>query len=205
MIKKLFFTVCFLCLFSAIAIQLKAQPIPHLGIRLGVNAATVSGVEGGFGKRRVGLVAGVYGHFMIGKSHFSIQPELLYTQKGINRNVFGYLLRVHSKLKINYIEIPVLFKYTFIPNATVRPSIYLGPYAGYNIVAKKEKTPDISVDSRSQIEIIDFGFSTGVGIAFGRYHLGFRFTFAAAGVSSSGSYTGYHRNSVFSFVTGVDI
>lgn len=202
--KKLFF-FCFLFLFVTSVYQLKAQPIPHLGIRLGMNAATVSGVEGDFGKRRIGLVAGVYGHFMISKCHFSIQPELLYSQKGINHNIFGQFLQVHNSLKINYIEIPILFKYIFIPSSSVRPSIYLGPYVGFNIVAKRERYPGTSVNSRSDIEAIDFGFSTGASVALGRYHLGFRFTFAASGISSSGSYTGYHRNSVLSFVTGVDI
>lgn len=169
-----------------------------------MNAAAVSGIEGGIGKRRIGLAAGVYGHFMIGKRHFSIQPELLYSQKGFHGNVTGQFLQVHRKLKLNYIEIPVLFKYTFIPGASVRPSIYLGPYAGFNIVAEKVIADDLSLNSRSEIEAIDFGLSTGAGVALGRYHLGFRFTFAIAGVSSR-NITGYHRNSVFSFVTGVDI
>lgn len=207
MTKKLFFTLGFLYLFSASAFQLKAQPVPHFGIRVGMNLATIT--YPGFGNtkgRRIGLIAGVYGHFMIGKRHFSIQPEFLYSQKGVNASaVFqGKFLR-GEEIRLDYFEIPILFKYTFIPGKIVRPSIYLGPYVGFNVVAKKEKA-GVSIDKYydSKIKNVDFGFSTGVSVAFGRYSLGFRFTFAALGISSN-DITGVSRNSVFSIVTGVDI
>lgn len=201
--KKGLCFICFLCLFGLSISRLKAQPIPHLGVRLGMNFATITNGAGfgNSGSRRIGLIAGVYRNFMISKRHFSIQPEFLFSQKGVNRSVVfqGEWIRGET-IKLNYFEIPVLFKYTFIPDKTVHPSVYLGPYVGFNIVAKKAFGSDID----SKIKNVDFGFSTGASIAFRRYHIGFRFTFAALGVAAD-NITSSHRNSVFSIVTGIDI
>src|SRR5699024_11089031 len=140
MIKKGLCFLCFLFLFGLSTPQLKAQPIPHLGVRLGMNFATITNGAGfgNSGSRRIGLIAGLYRNFMIGKRHFSIQPEFLFSQKGVSRSVVfqGQLLRSET-IKLDYFEIPVLFKYTFIPGKAVQPSVYLGPYVGFNVVAKK--------------------------------------------------------------------
>jgi hypothetical protein len=111
------------------------------------------------------------------------------------------------KFSLGYLEVPVMFKYNILPSALVQPSIYLGPYVGFKLHAKLKAVSGASSIKKSvdsSVQNVDVGFATGVGLGYGRYHLGFRFTFGLKGIML-GSFTNEPRNSVLSVVAGIDI
>jgi hypothetical protein len=106
-----------------------------LGIKGGLNIANVSGTDVPPGSKTLtGFAAGGYLEISL-PLLFTIQPEILYSQKGFtyDENVFGTNVKVTAKL--NYLEIPVLVKYSF-PVPVVKPSLYAGPAMGILLGAK---------------------------------------------------------------------
>jgi hypothetical protein len=105
--------------------QLRAQNI-DLGVKGGVNIASVStnisDIEE-FTKSKTGFVGGIFASFRLGSGVMAIQPEVLYSQKGLKAEELG----VTAKLNTNYIEIPLLLKANINAGEKVRPAFYVGP------------------------------------------------------------------------------
>ena len=166
----------------------------HIGVKAGLNLADAYGDDvddimsfaGALGvdkQVRVGAVGGLFMSYAP-ISWFSIQPELLYSQKGVKLEWFG----AEAVAKLDYIEIPVLAKLN-IPIGAVKPNIFVGPAFAFNIVARG--TVDVGgttvvsgslKDAGADIEAFDFGLVFGGGVDFevgsvlvtldGRYTLG---------------------------------
>lgn len=114
--KKIIWT-CLLCLF---AMQIKAQnpdsaiyteiPKFKLGVRAGINFAQISG-SGAQGFNHFGAVGGMFFDYRI-KKRMSLITELMYTMKGARRNPNPDFGDYNSySFDLDYIEIPVLFRY----------------------------------------------------------------------------------------------
>lgn len=105
-----------------IAAPLQAQTT--LGVKGGINIANVdASVEDlpDILDSKTGFVGGAFVNLTLG-SLFALQPELLYSQKGFQADIFTE----SAALATNYIEIPVLLKAQF-KLAMLRPAIYAGP------------------------------------------------------------------------------
>lgn len=162
------------CLFavSLAAPQASAQGI-KLGVKGGVNIADFGGSDAdslGSTKSKAGFVGGAFAEFMIGDM-FAIQPEVLYSQKGIKAEEAG----ATAKLKLDYIEVPVLFKVNIpIEGSKVRPSVYAGPAVAFKASCKVSGSVggvDVDVDCDDPlidlpVKSTDFGVAFGGGIAF---------------------------------------
>jgi hypothetical protein len=102
-----------------------------------------------------GFAGGLYAGIPLGKS-FTLEPELLYTNKGAN--VEG----ASATVNLNYIEIPVLARYNFTTDGG--PFAYAGPYVGFNMNCNTTTTlattncSDASVNANTV-----FGGALGVG------------------------------------------
>ena len=88
---------------------------------------------------RIGLVGGAFVSINVSPT-FSIQPEILYSIKGVEKK-FRYNFNstdFESVLQIEtaYLEIPVLLKYKFPSEGKIRPSLYVGPALGFNLSGK---------------------------------------------------------------------
>lgn len=88
---------------------------------------------------RIGLIGGAFLSFNVGPT-FSIQPEILYSVKGVEKK-FRYNFNstdFETVLQVNtaYLEIPVLLKYRFPTEGNIKPSLYVGPALGFNISGK---------------------------------------------------------------------
>lgn len=82
---------------------------------------------------RAGFVGGLYAGFGIGR-YFSIQPEVLYSQKG-----FKYVGDVGElNAKLDYLEVPVLFRVTYDVGEAgdVAPTAYVGASVGFEVSCK---------------------------------------------------------------------
>lgn len=102
--RKVILSVGIFCICCMCGNQVKAQGVPYFGIRFGVNSADI--FPGTNSDRRIGFTGGIYGNFKIPNSRFSVQPELLYSQKGNKPHSFEQ--DIEEQINLDYIEIPVL-------------------------------------------------------------------------------------------------
>jgi hypothetical protein len=119
--KKLLNTLFFLALIWGASISTQAQT----GIRFGVKAGYSLGMQYGIlpkdnpydvdSDSRHGFSGGILLYFPITDA-FGVQQEFLYTNKGSTQNVSidEPYFSTSSEYKLNYFEMPILFRYTFI-------------------------------------------------------------------------------------------
>ena len=107
--------------------QVQAQSF-DLGVKGGVNLANVSTniptIED-IKTSNTGFVGGAFLGIGLG-SVFSIQPELLYSQKGFSAEEGD----LEASLNTNYLEIPLLVKAN-LDAGLLRPAIYAGPVLSF--------------------------------------------------------------------------
>ncbi len=88
---------------------------------------------------------GVLGEYSLIEETFSVQAEILYSELGakyeynytedyLRGGEYSYNESGESTIKLNYISVPVLAKYYFIPGFSVEA----GPQFGFNVSAKDE-------------------------------------------------------------------
>ena len=150
------FTTLVIFSFSFLATQVNAQDAVKTGAKGGLNFATMSdGYD-----TRTGFVVGGFAKFGIPDSPLSIQPEVMYSQQGGKVD--------NNEIRIDYLQVPVLFKLAMSQGGTVEPNLFAGPYAGLRILAEQEGgTGGLfggSTNIENQTEQVDYGLSFGGGI-----------------------------------------
>jgi|AntRauTorcE11897_2_1112592.scaffolds.fasta_scaffold36344_1 opacity protein-like surface antigen len=186
--KKLLYTFT-LILGLLVVNQQSAHAQADFGIRGGVNFATIS-ADGFSPDSRTGLLVGAYANFGMDGA-ISIQPEVLYSAKGAS---FG-----DNETKLDYVEIPILAKYTIDTDGSLAPHFYAGPYVGINVSAKNENDDDIS----EGISSTDFGLTLGGGLGFDSFNIGARYSLGLSNIADADN-AGDSKNRVFSIVAGFD-
>ncbi len=188
----------FTALFLATAFTtISAQDAVKTGVKGGLNFATIS--NGDF-DTRTGFTIGGFAKFGIPDSPLSIQPEALYSQQGGENN--------GSEVRIDYLQIPVLFKFALSQNATVEPNIFAGPYAGYRLVAEQDAAGGLfggSSNIENQTEEVDYGFALGGGLDIevgdSIFTMDARYNYGMADVFTERS----GKNRVFSITFGISL
>ncbi|MDO8366831.1 MAG: porin family protein [Saprospiraceae bacterium] len=191
-IKSIFATV------AIIATFLIPQSQAQVAIKAGVNFASISEsasletYESLKNNSVTGFQAGI--SFDLGLSEmFTIQPELLYIQKG-GKSTYSINAenKFVSRLYYNYVEVPVLAKLKFYKEDGGGFYLLGGPFIGLAISGKSKRTTtllgesttveeDFNFDNDDEAERqkrTDWGVSFGGGVKFGhmfidaRYNLG---------------------------------
>jgi len=152
-------------------ITANAQNPLKIGVKGGFVVGNVEGDDSpDFGSRE-GLVGGVFTNLpLIGG--LVLQPELLYAQKGGEFSTMLEGIPVDINLKMDYIEIPILFKYGIATNSPVTPFILAGPVFSFNVSSKTEfKTSVIGFPFAMEVDnynekSTDLGMALGVGVDF---------------------------------------
>lgn len=154
--------ICFLATVLFSFLSLFAQD-PKFGVKAGLNLATVTGSGG---EMKPGFSGGFLAHVHVTPA-FSLQPELIYSNQGTKYND-------NDKLRLNYINLPVLLQYNFDNGFRLQG----GPQVGFLLDAKR-KVNDVEIDQSDSYKSIDFSIPLGVsylgysGFGFdGRYNLG---------------------------------
>ncbi|MBA9076211.1 MULTISPECIES: porin family protein [Rufibacter] len=179
--KKLFILV------AAVVASYAAQAQSSFGIKGGVNYSNLSGdlkEESRF-NNKLGFHAGLYLNAPIVGDFFSIQPEVLYSNKGFKYDdkVIATPLgetRYEGSANFNYIDIPVLAR------VKAGPLFFeAGPQASYllSINDKTKKyidgelvTSETSTKSKDNYSDFEIGYAAGVGFATsGGITLGLRY------------------------------
>jgi hypothetical protein len=116
---------------------------------------------------RVGFAAGGFLAIRFGGG-FSIQPEVLFTQKGVKLDVSESGLSGDVTYKADYLDVPVLARLTF--GKGVRGYVFAGPSFDIKLNAKmkvgimgQSEEEDIS----DQVEDFEFAVAFGGGIELG--------------------------------------
>src|SRR5829696_2748550 len=105
--------------------------VPGLGVKGGVNLATQrnKGEDGSdSSKSAVGFVTGVFATFPVA-SWLEVQPELLYARKGARADLDG----ITSTLQIDYLEIPVLARFSRHGSGTMGYYVAGGPSIAFQL------------------------------------------------------------------------
>lgn len=182
----------FILLFSITA---HAQVLPKFGVKAGLNYSTFNNADGA--EYKAGFLGGVYANFKIPATPMAIQPEILYAQYGAKAE------GTDVKYSIDYVQIPVLAKFGFgAPGVPVRPEVFFGPYAGFNINADVENSP-FQVDTNELVKNSDWGVVVGAGIQVSKLNFEFRYTAGLTDVFED-QYADGEKNGAFSLTVGVN-
>lgn len=147
-----------------------------IGIMAGVNYATVDqdpelgDVEF---KYRLGLLAGGFLGYQVNEV-FSVEPQVLYSQKGTEVEGTGSNSTLEGSVKLSYIEVPLLLKFWFpVSNSQIRPFVFAGPVVAFELNCTLEGeilsvtgSEDCEETSVVKTKSTDFGGTAGGGIEF---------------------------------------
>ena len=124
----------------------------RFGLKAGLNIASISADDS---KAKAGIYGGAFANIPIAES-FSIQPEILYNGVGSKYDGDSDL-----RLNLDYISIPVMFQYNFVPNFYVEA----GPQFGF-LINSKLKSDVGSFDADDVFKGCDVGIGLGAGYYF---------------------------------------
>ncbi len=159
----------------------------RFGVKAGLNMANLGGdIEDA--DMMMGFHVGGFAEIML-TDEFAVQPELLYSMQGAKSEYsesFGGLdFNVEEKLKLSYINIPIMAKYY----VTESFNIHAGPQVGFLLSAKAEyemsgagASESGDEDVKDDFKSIDFGLGLGLGFTFAEnFEVGARYN---AGLSN---------------------
>jgi hypothetical protein len=146
-----------------------------IGVKAGLNIATLNISDEDNEESRAGLVLGVT--FMKPlRDRVGLQVEALYSQKGAKFSEDGF----EDTIKLDYIEIPVLANFTAGSNDRMSFHVLAGPSFAFNTKAEirsefdgEEETVDIGDDVKGA----DVGFIIGAAVQSGQLIFDARYNF----------------------------
>ena len=158
------FTALFAFAFAfAAQAQETAKPFIRTSLVAGLGASQIDGDEIA-GYTKPGIIAGAAARFGLTEK-LGFQPELLYAQKGSrstdNQQQAGLNTGTYIRWRVNYIDIPVLITYEFLP----RFSLLGGASAGYLLSAKLDNGGGF-VDESGRFNTLDFNYLAGLEYEF---------------------------------------
>lgn len=153
-------------LFTAGVSTASAQSVPRIswGIVAGANFAKLTGGDANGAKTRTGFVGGVTADFHLA-SQLGLEIDGLYSQEGTKIDIGSS----DGTLKLDYIRVPVLLRYSFPTHTSVRPFVNIGPSLGFKISCKEtagSDSADCNDISSEDVKSFDIGGSIGAGVAF---------------------------------------
>lgn len=171
-------------------------------IKAGFSTSTISfSPEGGSPElpnveRRTGFVVGV--SFLIATSKpGGYQIEVLLHQKGA-RN----LLRRDDRLRLTYLEIPVLLHVDVLQRRSGSVFLIAGAAPAFNVHASYEDE-GVTEDVTRDIEDFDIGLVVGAGVESGVVSVDARYTWGLRSTFHDGELEGAFRNRTFTVMAGL--
>jgi hypothetical protein len=139
------------------------------GIKAGLNMSNASNIPEGWEDSiewKTGFTGGIFVNHAL-SDNFSLQPELLYTQKGFGGSLVEDV--VELELSLGYFELPILAKYAFSPGNKFRPVLFAGPsfaYCSSSTLTISTWILSADVDFSSLTHVTDFGVVLGGGFDY---------------------------------------
>lgn len=179
---------------------------PYFGLRIGPTFTTVSSddefLDGG--NMKTGVNVGIAGGFPLsGYLPLYLESGLYYVEKGGKGNNMG------SKFKYNldYLELPLVFKYVADINGSFSVQPYLGGYFALGVAGKIKNFGDRVAynsfgDSDYSFRRGDAGIKIGCGVSYDMLYAELNYDWGLANVSHN--YFGDARNSALTLNIGVN-
>lgn len=189
--------------YSGSAWSLRPAPALQLGLKVGGTSSDMSGLESNdIDSDRLSAIAGG-GFLRLGLGGFAVQLEALYVTRGYTTD------SGRGKLKLSYIEVPVLLRLDLSSGLRVAPYIMAGPSlsfeTGCRFAFDYESLPStdcdqLELDTKSTdlggtgVAGLELGIGPGNIFVEGRYTHGFTNVIASDGIES--------RNRTFGLFAG---
>ncbi|MEP7376158.1 MAG: porin family protein [Chitinophagaceae bacterium] len=172
--------ICCVPLFIILSLFAVNSQETHFGLKAGVNIASVDITNGDDFASKAGLHLGGLAHIHI-TQHFAIQPELVYSMQGGKDGT--------EKLKLNYINIPVLAQYMTHEGLRLES----GPQLGF-LTAAKSKIGDVETDQKDDLNSFDFSWTFGAGYLFpSGFGIDARYNHGLSNISDDNSFEAKNR------------
>lgn len=136
----------------------------QLGIQLGANTSTITnnGLD-----RHIGLNIGAT--LGLGKNGFQFIPGVLFSQKGAKASYGG----TTSKIRINYLEIPLNLSFGFGIGDDNRLLFKAGPYVAVPLFGSiKTGSEKESLEITEDVNPLDLGYNAGIAFRLSSYQIG---------------------------------
>ena len=137
-------------LLISVSVATQAQSIKY-GVKAG---ASLTNVTNSKQDNKFGFNGGLLANFGI-NDMFSIQPEVLYSNKGYKVNGGQDNLR----FALNYVDVPVLVK---LATGSTGLFFELGPQVGFRLAADVKDSHN-SISFKDYTKSVDFGYAGGIG------------------------------------------
>ena len=143
----------------------------YFGLKGGMITSNVTGVPDEWSDSqdyRTGFTGGVFLNYAF-DNEFSVQPELLYVPKGTGGTLNYGFMDAGAEAQLDFLEMPVLAKYTFSTGGKFRPCIFVGPSIGVAVDSDLELSTGMmstSMDISRFTSDTDFGIVAGAGIGY---------------------------------------
>lgn len=133
---------------------------------VGINLASISvdperSSESYSGRTAFGIGA-VLDRGLSGQIDLRLEPMFL--QKGATVEEGG----IEATFALNYLELPVLLRYTFPREGPAQPFVMAGPNLGFLLSAKYDFTDGGEQDAKDETKSVDLGFGVGGGVMIPR-------------------------------------
>jgi hypothetical protein len=133
------------------------------GLKLGFGIANISTEYtelNDFLDSRVGFSGGGFLTYAFNRQ-FAVQPEILYVTKGAAKDLFFF----NAHLNLDYLEIPVLLKFDFMPDGKIHPNLFAGPALDV-LLASKFHIISETYDIKDYTKSTDFSLVFGGGLDY---------------------------------------
>lgn len=173
------------------------------GFKLGMNIATLSGEEADAADAEsiTGLIAGGYLQIEL-NDRFALQPELLFSRDGAKGDTLG----LEGTVTLDYIEVPVLLRYSLGHAGRFTQRLFFGPSIRGRLSAEAEADNGAVRGLDTLVRPFDFGlvFGADLGILLGRPEFTFevRYLLGLTNIDDTGSGAEF-KNRVFSIIAGL--
>ena len=161
--------ILFVLLLTTLGYLVQAQVKADFGLKGGLNIANLKIDNSSNPDAKLAAHIGALAHLHF-STNWAIQPEIMYSAQGAQQTISG----TEYKIKLNYVNVPVLFQYMTGSGFRLQTGPQLGILAG-----AKTKVGDAEVDADDSYDTFDFAWAfggsyvTNSGFGFdARYNLG---------------------------------
>ena len=179
--KKLTSLLIILFMTAAMIQQANAQSPVSFGLKGGLNISNLHGSDLE-PDAKTGVLLGAVLEINVPVLPFGVESGVYYSQKGAETDV--------AKIKLDYLEVPLLAKFQLGPPGPITPSLAVGPYIGFNL---NEEGVIAAKSIIGNVEFDDVAKSTEIG---GIASLGLDFNLGLTKLNASARYS-YGFTSVF--------
>lgn len=141
--------------------QAQAQEGVQFGVKAGVNFAKLTGDDVEDADGRTGFHIGGVVEIPVSEK-FSVQPELVYSQQGLQTEYDFEGINVEEKWKLDYINIPVMAKFYVAEGFAIEA----GPQFGFKASAKYEAEGGGESVEEDLDDVAGFDLSLGAGVSY---------------------------------------